>query len=54
MTLSPLWGHLIGVITVILMLCFIGIWVWLWDRRHLPKFDALARLPLEDQDQEEA
>ncbi|MDR2240835.1 MAG: cbb3-type cytochrome c oxidase subunit 3 [Zoogloeaceae bacterium] len=32
------------------MLCFIGVWVWVWDRRHLPKYDALARLPLEDRE----
>lgn len=46
--MSPLWGHMIGVIIVLMMLSFIGIWIWLWDRRHLPKHDALARLPLED------
>jgi cytochrome c oxidase cbb3-type subunit 4 len=48
--MSELWGHLIGILTVILMLSFIGTWIWVWDRRHLPKYDALARLPLQDQE----
>ena len=48
--MSSLWGHMAGVITVILMLSFIGIWIWLWDRRHVKKFDALARLPMEDRE----
>ncbi|HEX7112582.1 MAG TPA: cbb3-type cytochrome c oxidase subunit 3 [Mizugakiibacter sp.] len=45
--MSPLWGHLEGVITVILMLTFLGIWIWAWSARHKPTFDRLARLPLE-------
>jgi cytochrome c oxidase cbb3-type subunit 4 len=46
--MSPLWGHLSGVITVILLLTFIGIWIWVWSARHKRKYDALARLPMED------
>jgi cytochrome c oxidase cbb3-type subunit 4 len=47
--MNPLWGHFAGVITVILMLTFIGIWIWVWSARHKRKYDALARLPMEDE-----
>ncbi len=50
--MNPLWGHLAGVITVILMLVFIGIWIWAWLPYHRPTFDALARLPMEDESEE--
>lgn len=46
--MSPIWGHIIGVITVILMLLFIGIWVWAWRKHHKPTFSQLASLPMED------
>lgn len=45
--MNPIWGHLAGVITVILMLTFVGIWIWAWNARHERVFDRLARLPLE-------
>ena len=47
--MSGFWGHLSGVITLILMLTFIGIWIWVWNKRHKAKYDALARLPMEDE-----
>jgi cytochrome c oxidase cbb3-type subunit 4 len=47
--MNPAWGHAIGVIIVILMLIFIGIWAWAWLPFHKQTFDALARLPLEDE-----
>jgi len=31
-----------------MMATFIGIWIWLWNSGHKPKFDALARLPMND------
>ncbi len=46
--MNSIWGHVIGVFTVISMLTFIGIWIWAWNGRHKPVFDRLARLPLED------
>mgnify|MGYP001389343413 CR=1 FL=1 len=46
--MSPFWGHLAGVVSLILMITFIGIWVWVWNARHKPKYDALARLPMGD------
>ena len=51
--MSPAWGHVVGVITVILMLSFIGIWIWVWNGRHRRKYEALARLPMEDEPQHE-
>ena len=46
--MNPLWGQLIGVVTLVLMLVFIGIWAWAWLPHHKHEFDALAKLPLED------
>lgn len=52
--MSPFWGNLAGVITVVLMVTFIAIWIWVWNARHKLKYDALARLPMDDgQDDEE-
>jgi cytochrome c oxidase cbb3-type subunit 4 len=45
---SPLWGHLAGIVTAVAMLAFIGIWVWAWRPSHKADFDALAALPMED------
>lgn len=42
------WGHAIGVITLILLVAFIGVWVWAWLPRHRRVFDRMARLPLEN------
>jgi len=46
--MSPIWGQVIGVFTLIVMLAFIGIWIWAWHPRHKREFDSLSRLPLED------
>jgi len=46
--MSPLWGHLAGIVTIVVMLAFIGIWVWAW-LPHKRDFDALAKLPMEDE-----
>ncbi|MBN8726131.1 MAG: cbb3-type cytochrome c oxidase subunit 3 [Xanthomonadales bacterium] len=48
MTLDPLWGQLIGVVTLLSMLAFIGIWIWLWLPQHKRKFDRLSRLPMQE------
>ena len=42
-------GPLGGIVTVVVMLVFIGIWVWAWLPHHKRKFDALAKLPMEDE-----
>jgi cytochrome c oxidase cbb3-type subunit IV len=46
--MSPIWGHAIGVIIVLLLLVFSGVSLWAWLPYHKNKFDALARLPSED------
>ncbi len=46
--MSALWGHFSGVITTVLMLSFIGIWIWAWNGRHKATHEALARLPMAD------
>ncbi|MET0498854.1 MAG: cbb3-type cytochrome c oxidase subunit 3 [Steroidobacteraceae bacterium] len=46
--MSDLWGHLIGIVVTLLMLSFIGIWVWAWLPRHRQTFSRLAEIPMED------
>ena len=46
--MNPLWGHVIGIVTLVVMLAFIGTWAWVWLPNHKRKFDALAKLPMED------
>ena len=46
--MNELWGHVIGIVTLVLMLSFLGIWVWAWSPRHKREFDALAKLPMQD------
>jgi cytochrome c oxidase cbb3-type subunit 4 len=46
--MNPLWGNLAGSIIVLMMLTFVGTWIWLWNDHHKPTFDALARLPMND------
>lgn len=46
--MNTLWGHVIGAGIVILMLGFIGIWVWAWLPHHRKTFAQLARVPMED------
>ena len=46
--MSAAWGNFIGVITVLIMLTFLGIWLWAWLPYHKRDFDRLARLPMDD------
>jgi cytochrome c oxidase cbb3-type subunit 4 len=48
--MSSNWGHFSGVITLVLMAIFIGIWLWAWRPRHQDVFHSLARIPLADAD----
>ena len=46
--MSATWRHLVGVLTVLIMLSFIGIWIWAWLPHHAREFERLARLPMRD------
>jgi cytochrome c oxidase cbb3-type subunit IV len=46
--MSGLWGHFVGVVILLLMAVFIGIWFWAWRPRHKETFDALAAIPMQD------
>ena len=46
--MNPLWGQIAGIVTVIVMLLFLGIWAWAWLPFHKRTFEELARLPMED------
>mgnify|MGYP000875306586 CR=1 FL=1 len=41
-----------GLITLALLLLFVGGWIWMWRPSHKAEFDAAARLPLEDDSEE--
>jgi cytochrome c oxidase cbb3-type subunit IV len=41
-------GTLRGLITLVLLLLFVALVVWLWRRGNKHRFDAAARMPLED------
>ena len=46
--MSAIWGHAVGVMIVILMSTFIGIWIWAWRDRHRAVFQRMADLPMQD------
>ena len=46
--MNPIWGHLIGAVIVMLMLAFLGVWIWAWLPRHQKTFARLAQVPMED------
>ena len=37
-----------GIVTFVLMLLFLGVWAWSWQPRHRARFDAAARLALDE------
>lgn len=46
--MNPIWGEVLGYVTVVMMALFIGIWIWAWRKRHKKVFDRMAELPMED------
>ena len=40
-----------GIITGLLLLLFIGGWIWAWRPARKPGFDAAARMPLESDEE---
>ena len=45
--MNPIWGQIAGVFIVLMLVTFIGIWIWAWRKNHKRVFDEMARLPLE-------
>ena len=43
-------GVLRGIIAGVLLVAFIGLWIWAFSSRRRPAFDDAARLPLEEDD----
>jgi len=41
-------GTVRGLITLALLIAFVALVVWAWSRRRKPDFDAMARMPLEE------
>jgi cytochrome c oxidase cbb3-type subunit 4 len=41
-----------GIVTAVLLVLFVGGWIWLWRPARKSELDAAARLPL-DEDNEE-
>ena len=37
-----------GIVTSILLVAFVGGWIWVWSPDRKREFDAAARLPLEE------
>jgi cytochrome c oxidase cbb3-type subunit 4 len=33
---------------IMLMIGFIGLWIWAWSKKRKPEFDRASRIPLED------
>lgn len=46
--MSDIWGHLIGVVIILLIVAFVGVWIWAWLPRHHRVFSRMARVPLEN------
>jgi len=46
--MSELYGHFIGVMIVVIMLTFIGIWIWAWLPHHEKDCSQSRRLPLDE------
>jgi cytochrome c oxidase cbb3-type subunit IV len=41
-------GTLSGIFTAILLVLFVGMWVWAFSSRQRARFEKAARMPLED------
>ena len=48
--MNPVWGPIAGGFIIVMMLVFIGIWIWAWLPRHERRFNDLARLPMQDEE----
>ena len=43
-------GTVRGLITLAVLVLFIGLWAWSWSRKRQPDYDAAADLPLQNDD----
>ena len=50
--MNPIWGQVAGVFIVAMGLAFIGIWIWAWLPYHRRAFDEMARVPMQDTDED--
>ena len=41
-----------GIVTLALLLLFVGGWLWVWRPELKGEFDAAAQLPLQEEDEE--
>jgi len=39
-----------GIISALLLVLFVGGWIWAWSPKRKPEFDAAAQLPLSEED----
>lgn len=46
--MSSAWAQLVGVLTLMSMLTFLAIWLWVWLPHHKRDFDTLARMPMDE------
>ena len=37
-----------GIVTAVLLVCFLGGWIWAWSAKRKREFDEAAQLPLSD------
>jgi cytochrome c oxidase cbb3-type subunit 4 len=37
-----------GIVTLALIILFIGIWIWAWSSRNKASFEEMSRLPLQE------
>ena len=40
-----------GIVTGVLLVVFVGGWIWLWRPAHKAELDAAARLPLNENEE---
>ncbi len=45
-------GIVRGLLTLVLFLAFMTLWAWAWSKHRQVDFERVARLPLEDHDQD--
>lgn len=39
-----------GILLILLIIAFLGVWAWAWSKKRKPEFHAASMLPLEEDD----